>query len=732
MIRRALSLGVAVAWGLVTLAAAPTQDADEPVMQVTVTVRELAERPVSPLIYGNFIESGFGRQIEGMWAEMFFNRGFEAIPPYTEANYGSRGCGPETDVERQPWWHSGYEEQPWELVPGNPKAKWNTLEHISFWNGQRGAWLRNESDEQWAGFAQRGMYLRKGERYVFAGMLRTGEHAWDTAPDDRSIDAEIRIYADGDWPGHAAANGRRQGTQEGTQAGTKKDTQNNAQPEPILTHTLRDIRKAFERKEWTFENPDFEGRATFSIWVAPGCNIGADALSLMPASNVHGWRADVVEVSKRLNPRIIRWPGGCFASFYHWRDGIGERSERDPMPSPFWGGLYDNDVGTVQFIQFCRLVGAEPFICVNVLTGDADEAADWVAYCNAPATHPIGRLRARDGFAEPFGVNYWELDNEAGRRFTPPQYAHRCVEYARAMKAVDPSIELAIVGYDWYRMALREMLETAGAHIDYVVDRAIDERALRGDLDVIGRYNEKTGTNIRLCNTEWPAPDRDVPPTVDRKEVEKIPTAKGRRRCWYSAMNVAKTLLTFQRLGGDFALSNFNNYANTWGQNVIECPKDSAYLSPAGHVFELFSRSPAAWPLELEIDAPRENVVVQAAWDQDHAALCLVVLNYNAAQVQVTFTLDQLGGHADADGRRHGTPNDDRHGTRNGIGPGTQLDGRFTSCDQTVMWADSLMAYNTPTNPCVVERNDTTQTLSEGARFEITATPFSITQAVLR
>jgi alpha-N-arabinofuranosidase len=444
-----------------------------------------------------------------MWAEMFFNRSFETIPPYTRAHYGSRGCGPDTDVEKQPWWHSGYEEPTWELAPGNPNADWSTAEHVSFWKGQRAGWLKNESDAEWAGFAQRGIYLRKGEQYTFSGRLRTGEHQWDRAPDDLSIDAEIRFYPDGDWS------------------------------KPIMKHTLRNIRKAFDLSTWTFDNAAFEGRAAFSIWIPPGSNLGVDDLSLMPASNIHGWRADVIEASKRVNPKVIRWPGGCFASFYHWRDGIGDRAEREPMVSPFWGGLYDNDVGTPEFIQFCRLVGAEPFLCVNVLTGDADEAADWVAYCNAPATHPIGRLRKRDGYLEPFRVKYWELDNEASRRFTAPQYAKRCVEFARAMKAVDPTIEIAVIGYGWYRMALAELLEVTGKHVDFVVDRAIDEGTLRGDLDIIRAYNKKQGTHIRLCNTEWPAPEHDVPATVDRGELEKIKTPKGRRRCWYSALNVA-------------------------------------------------------------------------------------------------------------------------------------------------------------------------------------------------
>jgi hypothetical protein len=188
---------------------------------------------------------------------------------------------------------------------------------------------------------------------------------------------------------------------------------------------------------------------------------------------------------------------------------------------------------------------------------------------------------------------------------------------------------------------------------------------------------------------------------VDRAALAAITTAKGRRRCWYSALNVAKTLLTFQRLGGEFAFANFNNYANTWGQNVMECSKESAYLSPAGQVFELFSRSPAAWPLELEVREPRENVVVQAAWNEARTALYIVILNYTADPVPLEFSTQSL-------------------------------ERQFRQCDLTVLRAASLLAYVTPTNTCVVDRADSTGTLTDGAKVELTAPPYSLTQAVLK
>ena len=269
------------------------------------------------------------------------------------------------------------------------------------------------------------------------------------------------------------------------------------------------------------------------------------------------------------------------------------------------------------------------------------------------------------------------------------------------MKKVDPTIEIAIVGYGWFRLCLGEILEITGQHIDYVVDRAIGESALREDLALIRAYNGRHGTRVRLCNTEWPAPEDDVPRNVDGAALERITTAKGRRRCWYSALNVAKTLLTFQRLGGEFAFSNFNNFANTWGQNLVECAKETAYLSPAGHVFELLSRSPAARPLELEVNQQDESVVFQAAWNESRTALCLIVINYGRDDISIDFTLEQLGRE-------------------------------FSSCALTVMQADSLTSYNTPYDRCIVERTDSSAIITHPGEFRTMAPRFSLVHAVLK
>jgi len=647
---------------------------------IIVTGSELSGKPISSMLYGHFIESGFGRQVEGMWAEMFFNRSFEEVPPYTQETWNWLGLKPDTDLSKYAWWHSGYEQKPWYLAESNEKASLEFYSHSNFCHGRRGCWIRNNSKDKWASLAQDGIYLTKDRQYEFSGMIRTGPRPyWQIEPYDKVVNAEIRFYPEGDFS------------------------------KPIMSKPIRIDDFVFKKYTLTFDNTSFEGRGTFSLYIPPESGLNIDDFSLMPADNVYGWhRWALDEAAWKVNPSIIRWPGGCFASFYHWRDGIGKRSDRSPKQSDFWGGLYDNDVGTAEYIRFCRLANAEPFICVNVLTAAPQEAADWVAYCNAPATNPIGALRRRDGFEKPFAVKYWELDNEPFRKYGPMQYARRCVEFCKAMKKVDPTIKIVMPVYgNHYHTNMGKMLEIAGSYIDLVADRAKQESRLRHDLEVISAYNTENQTDIKLCNTEWLAQISDVPFASNALNDEPTPendTRQNRMIRWRYAMNTARQLLTFQRSGGDLQFCNFNNFANSWGQNVIECAKDQVHLSAAGRVFELLSRSPAAWVLKLGGDAfdpQRDELIAQAAWDIERKSLVLTVLNYRDVQMPVQFDLAALAG-------------------------------TFRRAEKRVLRAPSPASFNTVLDMETIKRDYTIEKLRDVKSYKVMAPAFSIVHTVLR
>jgi alpha-N-arabinofuranosidase len=183
------------------------------------------------------------------------------------------------------------------------------------------------------------------------------------------------------------------------------------------------------------------GSGSFHIGVA----------SLMPADNMEGYRADMIKLLKELNSGIYRWPGGNFASGYDWRDGIGERDKRPPRYDYAWRTVEYNDMGTDEYLTLCRLLGIDPYLCVNAGFGDAHSAAEWVEYCNGPATTPMGKLRAANGHPEPYQVKWWGIGNEMYGEW---QLGHMYIDhyvikhnmFAQAMRKVDPRIELVAAG----------------------------------------------------------------------------------------------------------------------------------------------------------------------------------------------------------------------------------------------------------------------------------------------
>jgi alpha-N-arabinofuranosidase len=141
------------------------------------------------------------------------------------------------------------------------------------------------------------------------------------------------------------------------------------------------------------------------------------------------WRLNepVIEAMRRISPPNIRWPGGCFADIYHWKDGVGPREERPTVVNTLWGGVTeDNSFGTHEFMQLVEALGAEPFVVGNVGSGTVEEMADWWEYINHPGKSPMADLRAEHGHPAPWNVRFWGVGNESwgcGGNMTPAYYA---------------------------------------------------------------------------------------------------------------------------------------------------------------------------------------------------------------------------------------------------------------------------------------------------------------------
>ncbi len=156
-----------------------------------------------------------------------------------------------------------------------------------------------------------------------------------------------------------------------------------------------------------------------------------------PVPNVRGWRSDLVAALKQIRIPNLRWPGGCFADDYHWREGIGPREKRPRRINAHWGGVIDdNAVGTHEFLDLCEQLGCEAYLAGNVGSGSPRELREWIEYCNAPAG-TLADERAANGRREPWKVRLWGIGNETwgcGGNMTPEQYApeyRRFATYAR-------------------------------------------------------------------------------------------------------------------------------------------------------------------------------------------------------------------------------------------------------------------------------------------------------------
>jgi len=188
-----------------------------------------------------------------------------------------------------------------------------------------------------------------------------------------------------------------------------------------------------------------------------------------PLSDDRGFRRDVIEAMKELKVSIVRWPGGCFASGYHWKDGVGHN--RKPTHDPVWGVTDPNTFGTDEFVEWCRRIGSEPYICTNAGNGTPEEMKEWVEYCNGVEGR-YAQMRAAGGHAKPLNVRYWSIGNEnwGGHEIgakTPKEWGPLVHKSADLMLAADPKLTLLAAATPDRGWTL-PLLAAAGEHLDYV------------------------------------------------------------------------------------------------------------------------------------------------------------------------------------------------------------------------------------------------------------------------
>ena len=201
--------------------------------------------------------------------------------------------------------------------------------------------------------------------------------------------------------------------------------------------------------------------------VYPGVFVGSDS----PIPNTGGIRDDVVAALKPLGVPVLRWPGGCFADTYHWRDGIGPSADRPQRVNVHWGMADEpNQFGTHEFVAFCRALGAEPYFAGNLGSATPAELRDWVEYCNFAGKSALADERRANGAEDPFRIRYWGVGNEnwgCGGNLSPAEYAGEFSKFRTFVNhypgAPVDRIACGPNNYDWNWT--RKFLETAGARM---------------------------------------------------------------------------------------------------------------------------------------------------------------------------------------------------------------------------------------------------------------------------
>ena len=188
-----------------------------------------------------------------------------------------------------------------------------------------------------------------------------------------------------------------------------------------------------------------------------------------PLSDPEGFRRDVLAALKELGTPVVRWPGGCFVSGYHWESGVGK--ERRPTDDMAWGVREPNTFGTDEYVGLCRLLGWTPYICTNAGNGTVEEMRNWVEYCNGNSGR-YAELRRMNGYPAPRQVPIWSVGNE---NYWPTEIGHKPIEQwapfvleaARAMKQADPQIKLTAAAQATREWTL-PLLKAAGPYLDYL------------------------------------------------------------------------------------------------------------------------------------------------------------------------------------------------------------------------------------------------------------------------
>ena len=331
--------------------------------------------------------------------------------------------------------------------------------------------------------------------------------------------------------------------------------------------------------------------------------------------NTDGVRNDIIDALKKLKVPNLRWPGGCFADTYHWKDGIGPKDKRPAIVNRWWGGVTeDNSFGTHDFLNMCERIGAEPYLAGNVGSGTVQELTDWVQYVNFDGkTSPMSKWRVQNGREKPWNVKIWGVGNEAwgcGGNMTPEYYANVYKQYATFMTDWTNSDSLFrmasganVDDYHWTEVLMRDiprnMVEGVALHHYSIVNWSkkgsatdFSEQQYFTTMKTAWRMEELVTRHSTIMDKYDPA--KRIALVVDEwggwynVEPGTNPGFLYQQNTMRDAMIAGLTLNIFHNHCDRVRMANLAQTVNVL-QAVILTDKEKMILTPTYHVMEMYN-----------------------------------------------------------------------------------------------------------------------------------------------
>lgn len=626
---------IIVSWFLAGLAAASYAQT------VTATIDAgKTYAPISKYVYGQFVEHIGNIINNGLWAEMLDDRKFyNPIPTPVTANAG----GPRFARTRL---------RPWTAV--GPTSAFQ-MDAARPFVGKHSPLITLSPDEP-RGIEQAGLSLVGGKSYV--------GRVWLACSGDTKVTIKLL------WgPGQTD---RR-------------------------TVAVDGLRSQFRKFPFRFDVPASAENARFQILAQGTGQLSVGAVSLMPADNLDGFRPEVIGVLKQLHSGAYRFPGGNFVSAHEWRDAVGDPDRRAPKLDPVWGAVQPNDVGTDEFMKFCRLVDVEPYITVSTGFGDAWSAKEYVEYCNGPASTPMGRWRAQNGHREPYHVKYWGIGNESwgfSYQFGAMklgQYVVKHNAFAEAMRSVDPTITLVGSGAmadtmtgskealnlgdslipkplgpaDWTGGLFLHSLD----NMDWISEHFYNYGATHYDLsqakqvpndpnEPLVQWMRRPANHIRLKYEEYKAYERLIPALKSKPIpicLDEWAYSGGVPNSYRVVPAYAWAFHEMFRHSDLYQMACF-----TFATAMYSANRSEAVLNPSGLMFKLYREHFGAIPVEVTGNSPQPKPTdpvggeqpeinagsdtfpldVVAAWTEDRKALTIAVINPTETEQHLDLKVD--------------------------------------------------------------------------------------------